>query len=152
MRSGEVCQLRGADVTILHGFPVLRIHDLNGRVKNRSSIRDIPIHPACVAIANVAREAQAKHGPDAWLFPSLPAKTLGRARWFQDYGSRFLRHNVGISDRRYTMHSFRHLWRTLARECEMPESVSRAIMGRTEERAWCVRYCPFFRDQIGLAC
>ena len=40
-----------------------------------------------------------------------------------------LREKVGIKDRRYTMHSFRHLWRTLARECEMPESVSRAIMG-----------------------
>ena len=58
-------------------------------------------------------------------------KELGRGRWFQDYGSRFLRHKVAITDRRYTMHSFRHLWRTLARECEMPESVSRSLMGHT---------------------
>ena len=29
------------------------------------------------------------------------------------------------------MHSFRHLWRTLGRECEMPESISRSIMGHT---------------------
>jgi integrase len=131
MRSGEACQLRAADATVLHGIPVIRVHDLHGRVKNRSSIRDIPIHPACLSIRDVARQTILERGPDAWLFPSLPAKRLGRARWFQDYGSRFLRQTVGITDRRYTMHSFRHLWRTLARECEMPESVSRAIMGHT---------------------
>jgi integrase len=131
MRSGEACQLRSADVTVLHGVPVLKVHDLHGRVKNRSSIRDIPIHPACIGILKLAREVEAKNGADSWLFPSLPVKELGRGRWFQDYGSRFLRQKVGITDRRYTMHSFRHLWRTLARECEMPESVSRAIMGHT---------------------
>jgi integrase len=129
MRSGEACQLRAADATVLHGIPVLRVHDLHGRVKNRASIRDIPAHPACLNILKLAREVEVKYGPGSWLFPSLPAKKLGRARWFQDYGSRFLRDEVGITDRRYTMHSFRHLWRTLARECEMPESVSRAIMG-----------------------
>jgi integrase len=131
MRSGEASQLRSADVTVLHGVPVLRVHDLHGRVKNRTSIRDIPIHPACMEILRVAKEVEAKHGSGSWLLPSLPVKELGRGRWFQDHGSRFLRHKVGISDRRYTMHSFRHLWRTLARECQMPESVSRAIMGHT---------------------
>ena len=102
-----------------------------GSVKNRASIRDIPIHPACIGILKLAREVEVKYGADSWLFPLLPAKKLGRGRWFQDYGSRFLRQKVGIIDRRYTMHSFRHLWRTLARECEMPESISRAIMGHT---------------------
>lgn len=131
MRSGEACQLRAADATVLHDIPVLRVHDLHGRVKNRASIRDIPIHPACMGILKLAREVEAQQGADCWLFSQLPVKELGRARWFQDYGSRFLRQTVGITDRRYTMHSFRHLWRTLARECEMPESVSRAIMGHT---------------------
>jgi integrase len=131
MRSGESCQLRSADVTTLHGIPVLRVHDLHGRVKTPPSIRGIPIHPTCIGIVRLAKEVVAKHGADSWLFPSLPAKKLGRGRWFQDYGSRFLRQRVGITDRRYRMHSFRHLWRTLARECEMPESVSRAIMGHS---------------------
>jgi integrase len=118
-------------VTTLHGVLVLRIHDLYGRVKNRASVRDIPVHPACEAISEWARRVAGNYGTGAWLFPTLPAKALGRGRWFQDYGSRFLRQKVGIADRRYTMHSFRHLWRTLARECEMPESVSRSIMGHT---------------------
>lgn len=129
MRSGEACQLRCDDVTVLHGVPVLRIHDLYGSVKNRASVRDIPVHPACMEIFDL--KAIAERCADGWLFPSLPTKQPGRARWFQDYGSRFLRQTVGIADHRYTMHSFRHLWRTLARECEMPESVSRSIMGHT---------------------
>ena len=129
MRSGEVCQLRCDDVTVLHGVPVLRIHDLYGSLKNGASVRDIPIHPQCKSILEKARSTCTTSAP--WVFPSLPAKQLGRGRWFQDYGSRFLRQKVGIIDRRYTMHSFRHLGRTLARECEMPESVSRAIMGHT---------------------
>ena len=129
MRSGEACQLRCEDVTVLHGIPVLRIHDLYGSLKNRASVRDIPIHPACMGIWEKARAIRPASEP--WLFPSLPAKQLGRGRWFQDYASRFLRLKVGIRDRRYTMHSFRHLWRTLARECEMPECVSRSIMGHT---------------------
>ena len=130
MRSGEVCQLRCADVTELHGVPVLRIHDQHGSLKNRASIRDIPIHSACMSVRDIALRAAWK-SPEEWLFPSLPVKSLGRGRWFQDYASRFLRQTVGILDPRYTMHSFRHLWRTLARECEMPESVSRSIMGHT---------------------
>ena len=56
MRSGEACQLRAADVTTLHAVPVLRVHDLHGRVKNRASVRDIPIHPACMNILRVARD------------------------------------------------------------------------------------------------
>ena len=130
MRSGEACQLRCEDVAVLQGVLVFRIHDRHGSVKNRASVRDVPIHPACTAIQEQAATAASAAG-DGWLFPHLPVKSLGRGRWFQDYGSRFLRQKVGIADKCYTMHSFRHLWRTLARECEMPESVSRSIMGHT---------------------
>ena len=129
MRSGEACQLRCNDVAELHGVSVLRIHDLYGSVKNRPSVRDVPLHPACQELQAYSSELRRKG--EGWLFPQLPTKALGRGRWFQDYASRFLRQKVGITERCYTMHSFRHLWRTLSREIEMPESVSRSIMGHT---------------------
>ncbi len=128
MRSGEVCQLTCEDVTALHGVPVIRVHDKYGSVKNQASIRDIPLHPACTELLDFAKQHHAALTRPPYLFAAMPGRA-GRPDWFQHYGSRFLRHKVGIADRRYTMHSFRHLWRTLARECEMPESVSRAIMG-----------------------
>ena len=62
LRSGEACQLRCDDVTILHGVPVLRIHDLHGSVKNRASVRDVPIHPACMDIRNMAEAAAREEG------------------------------------------------------------------------------------------
>ena len=78
MRSGEACQLRCDDVTMLQGVHVLRIHDRHGRVKNRASVRDIPIHPACMGIVAYAREVVAKHGAESWLFVSLPVKKSRR--------------------------------------------------------------------------
>lgn len=131
-RSGEICQLRCDDVTTLHGVPVLRVHDRHGRVKNRASVRDIPIHPKCKNIVAYAKRVAAKHGADAWLFPELPLQKQGRAHWFQNFRSRsYLRDTCGIKERWYTMHSARHTWRTLAREVDMPDAVSRAIMGHS---------------------
>ncbi len=132
MRGGEACQLRVDDVTTLYGVPVLRVHDRHGRVKNAASVRDIPIHPMCKGVITFARKVEKAYGSDAWLFQSWDAQKQGRAHKFQNYGNReFLRQKVGISERYYTLHSFRHRFRTLCREAEMPEAISRAIMGHT---------------------
>lgn len=131
-RSTEICQLKCTDVAFLHGVPVLRIHDRHGSVKNKHSVRDIPIHPKCKGIIACAAKVAKAHGADAWLFQSLTSSKQGRGHNFQNYANRkFLRLKVGITDDRLTMHSFRHTWRTLARELAMPESVSRAILGHT---------------------
>jgi integrase len=134
-RSGEICQLRCDDVTTLHGVPVFRIHDRHGRVKNKASIRDVPIHPKCMDIVEHAQRTAKEHGADAWLFPDLKEYRQSRAHVFQNYCSRvFLRKKCGILERHYTMHSLRHSWRTMARELSMPEAVSRAIMGHSQGR------------------
>jgi integrase len=130
-RSGEICQLRVDDVTVLNSVPVFRVHDMNGSIKNAASVRDIPIHPACKGIVAYAKAVAAKHGSAAWLFQDWKAHRQGRAHRFQDKGGKFLREKVGITDARLTLHCWRHTFRTLCREVEMPESVSRAIMGHT---------------------
>jgi len=134
-RSGEICQLKCADVTTLHGIPVLRIHDRHGSIKNRFSMRDVPIHPKCKDIVAYAGKVSKAHGPDSWLFPSLKDSKAGRAHAFQNYGNRFLR-QIGITDRQpgarqydHTMHSFRHLFSTLCREVEMPDAMKNALKG-----------------------
>lgn len=131
-RSGEICQLRCDDVTTLHGVSVLRIHDRHGRVKNAASIRDIPIHPKCKGIVAWAHRIAKERGADAWLFPDLPDHKQSRAHGFQNYVSRvFLRKTCGITGREHTLHSLRHSWRSMAREVNMPEAISRAIMGHS---------------------
>ena len=131
-RGGEICQLRVDDVTTLNGVPVLRIHDQNGSLKNAASVRDVPIHPRCNGIIAYAKRVAAKHGADAWLFQSFKDHKQGRAHRFQDKGSRFLRTKIGITDVRLTIHSWRHTFRTSARNVEMPLSVSHALMGHAE--------------------
>ena len=125
-RSTEICQLKCGDVTTLSGVDVIRIHDQNGSVKNRQSVRDVPIHPKCKAIIVHA----AKGGADAWLFPSLTPSKQGRGHNFQNYANRkFLRLTVGITDRAYSIHSLRHAFSTACREAEMPDAVKYALMG-----------------------
>ncbi len=131
-RGSEVCQLKCEDVTTLHGIPVLRIHDRHGSVKNKHSVRDIPIHPMCKGIIAHAASVAEKHGTDSWLFATLTPSKQGRGHNWQNYANaKFLRTKLGITDDRLTMHSFRHTWRTLAREMDMPEAFSRAILGHT---------------------
>ena len=122
MRSGEVAQLRVADVTVVFGIPVLCIHDRFGSIKNQISLREIPLHPQCIDLLDYVRTLKRP-----WLFE--PAKW--RSDRFQRYAGKFLREKAEITDPALTMHSLRHTWRTLARECDMPEAISRAIMGHT---------------------
>ncbi len=131
-RGTEICQLKCEDVTTLHGVPVLRIHGRHGSVKNKHSVRDVPIHPMCAGVVAHAAKVAAEHGADSWLFVSLTDSKQGRRHNWQNYANaKFLRAKVGITGGRLTMHSFRHTWRTLAREMDMPEAVSRAILGHT---------------------
>lgn len=127
-RGKEICQLRVDDVTTISGVSVFRIHDQHGSVKTESSVRDVPVNPRCKGITAYAKRVAAEHGDDAWLFQSFK----GLEHRIQGKGSRFLRKKVGITDKRLTIHCWRHTFRTVARNVEMPLSVSHAIMGHEE--------------------
>lgn len=138
-RGKEICQLRCSDVTKLHGIDVVRVHDKSGgSVKNRQSVRDIPIHPKCQGIIAYVAKVEKEHGPDAYVFQSLKTtRTTGREHSFQNYANgKFLRVKVGITDRRpgsrqyeKSIHSFRHRFSTLCREVEMPDGIKYALKG-----------------------
>ena len=125
-RSGELAQLRVDDVMTMAGVAILSIHDRYGSVKNKHSVRHVPIHPKCIGIVDYARTRNGE-----WLFGSFLEWKGKRGEFFQRRAHDFLRATCKITAPEYTMHSFRHLWRTLAREIGMPEAVSRAIMGHS---------------------
>ena len=52
----------------------------------------------------------------------------GRGPAFQRVANTWLR-KIGITDRRVTVHGFRHRWRTLARGLAMPVDVVEAVQG-----------------------
>ena len=125
MRAGEACQLRGCDVTRVTGVDVISINDAAGSIKNRPSLRDVPLHPKCRDLLALAKSK----APDAYLF-DYPMWKHSRAGKFQQRANAWLR-SIGITDKNVTVHSWRHTWRTMARELNMPEPISRAILGHT---------------------
>lgn len=118
-RSGEIVQLRKRDIATVAGVPCIRINDEGGKsVKNRDSVRDIPIHANCMDVLTYCQAAD----DDAPLFPTLTVSG------FQVAASKFIRAHIS-SDTGLVSHSLRHSWKSAARECEMPLEVARAIQG-----------------------
>lgn len=129
MRAGEVCQLRACDVRSVGGVDVVSINDAAGSIKNRASLRDVPLHSKCRALLKLAKSK----APDEFLF-DYPMWKHGRQGKFQQRSGAWLR-SIGITDPKVTVHSWRHTWRTLARDINMPEPVSRAILGHTQGKS-----------------
>ena len=125
LRAGEACQLRACDVMRVGSVDVVSINDAAGSIKNKPSLRVVPLHPKCRGLLKLAKSKV----PDAYLF-DYPMWKHSRAGKFQQRANAWLR-SIGITDKNITIHSWRHTWRTLARELNMPEPISRAILGHT---------------------
>jgi integrase len=140
-RLEEACQLLKSDVREQSdGTWVIRITDEHEtqKVKNRSSVRTLPIHQALIQrgfIEHVKRSA----GP--LVFASLRPDKRGRLGG--PYGKRFSRHlrkRAKITDSNLSFHSLRHSWKTAARNAELTEEIQAAIMGHTQGSIVASRY------------
>jgi len=133
-RMEEICQLERSDLGIESGTKIhyMQITDEGAegkKVKNRASVRRVPIHPHLTSrgFPDVLKEAEGS----GYLFSDLVPDQRGRLGG--PYGkrfSRFLRKTVGIKDPKKVFHSFRHTWTDLAREAEIPEDMRLALAGR----------------------
>lgn len=128
-RSSEIAQLTKDDVQTVRGITFLDIHDRNGSLKNEP--RHIPIHPKCADVVQglVSRAT----GAPVWLFPTLVNQKHKNERGGK-YGrlfGHFLRDEVGIKDKRLSLHCLRHSFIDSCREAEMPEHIASAIVGHT---------------------
>jgi integrase len=128
-RLEELGQLTTADIDEESEAPFVQyiwIRPGDGkRVKTKSSIRRVPIHPMLSGFVDFAVR---QDGP---LFPELTRTSYGSltAAWSKWWG-RHARKVCGISDPRKTFHSFRHGWKDAARGV-MPEEHHDAITGHS---------------------
>jgi len=140
-RLEELCQLRPDDVFEESYFDengtecktwVLRITDEGEgqALKTESSRRRFPLHSELVRLGFVqfASEARGRRR----IFDELKPDTMGdeSGNWSKWFG-KYLRKTVGITDKRIVFHSFRHKFKDVARECEIPEDVSDAVTGHS---------------------
>lgn len=139
-RLEELCQLRPEDVyqEVYHDPTtdeqckawVLRVtNEGEGQgVKNAGSLRRFPIHAELLARGFV-EYAQAHKGKPR-IFPVLKPNGRGAesGNWSKWFG-KYLRNVCKVDNERMVFHSFRHLFKDLARNAAVSEEVSDAITG-----------------------
>lgn len=132
-RVSEICQLRVEDVAQQNGIWFLDLKADAGSLKTEASERKVPIHPHVIEAGFLEFVRSKRSGP---LFFSEarrrsadarpPQKIVGKnvAAWVHRLGL-----NVGRKHRKDPNHAWRHLFRTLAIERGIPDSVIDAIQG-----------------------
>lgn len=146
-RREEIAQMRLCDVIELDGEWVMRITDEgeDGKVKNRSSLRNLPIHPAVVDAGFLKFVQSRQCAPDDYLFREEKRKGTGRLhdltldadeRVSGKYGKRFAADLkvLGIKRPELVFHSFRHSWEDAAGQADIPNTHRRALAGRAALR------------------
>ena len=132
-RVSEVSQLRGEDIRCESGIWFMHFRPEAGSLKNLGSERKVPLHPHVLEAGFLDFVERREKGP---LFfdltrrqpgakkpqPKIVAKNV--ARWVHTLGI-----EVGLKFRKAPNHAWRHLFRTLARDVGIEESVTDAILG-----------------------
>lgn len=106
-------------------------------VKTDTSVRLVPVHSAVMALGFADYVAWLRSRGETWLFPKLTPDHYGHrtglwSRWFNRYLDRSPL-NLDIDG--LDFHSFRHLFKTLAREARMNLDVVDALQGHASSRA-----------------
>lgn len=132
-RLEELCQLRVDDFIEQQGTPCIRIDD-SGKgqnLKNASSRRILPIHPALLDLGLLQHVESVKASGADRVFPELEAVRgkLGHApsKWFGRYRTR-----QGVTDSRKTFHSFRHTLIDDLRDAGVQDSLIKRIVGHED--------------------
>lgn len=143
-RREEIGQMELRHVCQIDGEWVLKITDEgeHGKVKNSSSLRNMPIHPKVVEAGFLDFVQRRQAAPTDYLFREETRKGSGRLRDLKldadervsgSYGKRFAADLRVLKIKRSVVvyHSFRHSWETIAEHVSMPRSHRAALAGRS---------------------
>jgi integrase len=126
-RLEELAQLRVEDVNVEGGIPFLDVH---GKVKTKSSVRKIPLHPELLRLGFLQYVEEQRAAGHERVFQESGQDVHGA--WsgaFSKWYGRHLRNVVGITDPRLTFYSFRHTMKDAMRAALISDAVQRAILG-----------------------
>jgi integrase len=101
-------------------------------LKNRSSQRDVPVHPELIRCGFLEYLQQRRQQGGDRLFPDLVRGS--DSKWssaFSKWMGRYLRETVEITDTRKVFHSFRHTFKDACRRARLSEEVHDALTGHT---------------------
>lgn len=135
-RAGEVAQLRREDLTEMDGIPVIVITPEAGTVKTRE-YRNVPTHPHLIDQGLLEFVRGRPNGPLFYVPNNKPRKPGNtQAGNVRDKVCQWVRKTVGVDDPRIQPnHAWRHRFKTLARDVDMPHQYQDAILGHADGRA-----------------
>lgn len=134
-RISEIAQLQKADVKVLDGVKVMNLHDLPGTqqsIKNKYSVRVVPLHPACADFWDYAAAAT---GPRIFGTFGYDAREASWGQWIIRRFGTFLRKECNIADRRLTLHSIRHRFHDAMDDVKMFSPTQHRLVGHVEKGA-----------------
>ncbi len=133
MRLEEIGQLLVSDVGMEQGISFISISAdavVGKHLKTASSNRRVPIHPELIKLGFQDYVTEMRSAGFTRLFPMLKSAgcrqlTSSWSQWF----SRYLRIEIGITDRRKSFHSFRHGFKDACRRANIPKDIHDQITG-----------------------
>jgi integrase len=142
-RLNEIAQLELSDVVEVDGVLSFSINDDGDtkQLKNRSSHRTVPVHPALIRLGFAAYVAALKERGQTRLFPELPyyrkdgyGRNLGR--WFNEK----LLPRLGFKTSELVFHSLRHAFVTYLARAGVAESIVSELVGHEQKTITMNRY------------
>lgn len=95
------------------------------RVKNKSSVRSVPIHSSLIACGFIKYVDGLKANGETRLFPTLKSLQYFSSLWGQ------MRDEFGITDDSKVFHSFRHSFRDAIRRAKIDRETGKRLMGHS---------------------
>jgi len=137
-RIEELGQILLADIKSEQGIPYIDVTDYvmdeideRKRVKTDGSIRVIPLHPKLIALGFLDYVQRMRSSGAVRLFPDLEADSLGvKTKEASRRANRLIDKAVG-DDPRLVFYSFRHSFKDLCRDANIPKDVHDQLMGHS---------------------
>ncbi len=131
-RRGEIAGLRVDDVREEDGvvYFFIQYHE-DRRTKTISSVRKIPVHSKLREFGfldYVARQKRLKHER---LFHLLPINKIETGKPWGAWFNRYLRTKIGITDKRYSFHSYRHTFKRKLENNKLDRHVVDSLLGHS---------------------
>jgi integrase len=135
LRINELMQLYIADVVDIAGIWCFCISsDRDGQnVKTKNSIRYVPVHSKLIELGLLEYVEELRMMGHVLLFPGLTWGANGPAGnvsiWFNRY---HLRKRCGITDRKKSLHVFRHTFGTLSAKSGVYKRITKKVFGHSD--------------------
>ena len=149
MRQTEISQLYCADIVEYEGIWCFSVNEEaeDKRLKNASSIRLVPVHPALLEFGLIEYRGSLKTGR---LFQKLTKEQYngyGRqmSKWFTTFNRRYI-----TQDPKKTFHSIRHSVANELKQLKVPGEVISELLGHKVDSITMNRYGKRYRPEVLL--